>query len=113
TLSRDGERFRLALVNDVQVDASHGVCPRCGREADLRRVRRRRDAPPACERCFSAALQELLDQSFAPGKGSGTGLGLFLIRYFLQALWNGEIRARVEDATIPTVSFTLELPDSA
>jgi hypothetical protein len=113
TLARAGDRLELSLENDVQVETTSGSCPRCGREGALRRVRRRRDAPPACERCFAAALQELLDASFQPGKGSGTGLGLFLIRYFLGAFWNGEIRARVVDAAAPTVAFTLSLPDPA
>jgi len=110
-LSRAGDRLELAIENDVQVERSVGACPRCGREGALRRVRRRRDAPPACDACFEAALQELLDQSFAPGKGSGTGLGLFLIRHFLDAFWNGEIRARVADGAVPAVEFTLALPD--
>ena len=46
----------------------------------------------------------------AVGAGA-TGLGLFLIRYFLGAFWNGEIRARVVDPAVPTVAFTLALPD--
>jgi hypothetical protein len=77
----------------------------------LRKVRRRRDAAPACDACFGAALQRLLDESFAPGKGGGTGLGLFLIRYFLTTFWRGDVRARVVDEATPTVRFTVDLPD--
>jgi hypothetical protein len=110
-LHRSARGVELALDNDVQVDEANGVCPRCGASGRLRKVRRRRDAAPACDACFGAALQFLLDESFAPGKGSGTGLGLFLIRYFLATFWNGDVRARVVDAATPTVRFTVDLPD--
>jgi len=113
SLARAGDRLELSIENDVEVDLSRGACPRCGRDGELRRVRRRRDAPAACPACFGPALQELLDQSFAPGKGSGTGLGLFLIRYFLGAFWNGEIGGRVLDPAVPSVVFTLALQDPA
>jgi hypothetical protein len=112
TLSRHGSRVELALENDVQVEASSGSCPMCGRSGPLRRVRRRRDAAPACEHCFGASLQRLLDESFAPGRGSGTGLGLFLIRYFLSTFWHGEVRARVVDAATPIVRFAVDLPET-
>ena len=102
----------LSLENDVQVDVSEGACPSCGRTGRLRRVRRRRDAPAACDACFGPALQRLLDESFAPGKGSGTGLGLFLIRYFLSTFWRGAARATVVDEAVPLVRFTVELPDA-
>jgi hypothetical protein len=110
-LRRTGDRLLLSLENDVEVEESGGLCPRCGREGVLRAVRRRSDAPPACAACFPSALEMLLEEGFAPGKGGGTGLGLFLIRYFLDAFWNGEIRARVADAAAPAVEFTLALPD--
>jgi hypothetical protein len=75
-------------------------------------VQRRRDAAAACDACFGKALQRLLDESFAPGKGSGTGLGLFLIRYFLSTFWHGAVRATVVDEAVPLVRFTVELPDA-
>lgn len=113
---RDGV-LTLALENDVEVDESprgDGAaerCVRCGAAGPLLRVRRRRDAPPACARCFPAAFAALLEQSFAPGKGAGTGLGLFLIRYFLATFWNGTLTAQVVAAAPPRVAFTLALPD--
>jgi hypothetical protein len=111
TLARAGHSVELALENDVEVDESQGICPRCGKSGRLRRVRRRRDAAPACDDCFGASLQRLLDESFAPGKGGGTGLGLFLIRYFLATSWRGEVRARVVSAATPVVRFEVDLPD--
>jgi len=107
-----GGGVELSLENDVQVDVSEGACPNCGRTGRLRRVRRRRDAPAACDACFGPALQRLLDESFAPGKGGGTGLGLFLIRYFLSTFWRGAARATVVDEAVPLVRFTVELPDA-
>ncbi len=101
----------LALENDVEVDALDGTCPRCGTAGKLRRIRRRRDAAPSCAGCFAAAFAELLEQSFAPGKGAGTGLGLFLIRYFLRTFWNGTLTAEVVSSDPARVAFTLTLPD--
>lgn len=111
TLARSARGVELALDNDVEVEESQGACPVCGSVGRLRRVRRRRDAAPACDACFGASLQRLLDESFAPGKGSGTGLGLFLIRYFLATSWRGEVRARVVDPATPLVRFAVDLPD--
>jgi hypothetical protein len=111
-LDRSANGVALSLENDVQVELSEGTCPSCGRAGRLRRVQRRRDAAAACDACFGKALQRLLDESFAPGKGSGTGLGLFLIRYFLSTFWHGAVRATVVDEAVPLVRFTVELPDA-
>ena len=111
TTAGGGGGVELSLENDVLVDVSEGACPNCGRRGRLRRVRRRRDAAAACDACFGPALQRLLDESFAPGKGGGTGLGLFLIRYFLSTFWRGAARAAVVDEAVPLVRFTVELPD--
>ena len=110
-LDRDERGVRLRLTNDVQVDRDQGPCPRCGRVGERRTVRRRRDRAAACEQCFPASLEELLQGSFEPGQGGGTGLGLFLIRYFLSSYARGGIVAGVEDAMIPTVYFEITFPD--
>lgn len=106
------EHFQVwRLRNDVEVSEEPGVCPRCGQgPRTLRTIVRRREEGPACEGCLASHLQAMLESSFEPGKGGGTGLGLFLIRYFLQTYYGGQITAGVDDPAVPSVYFELTIP---
>ncbi len=100
------------VINDVQIDEETGTCPNCSRSpGPLRRVRRRRDERAVCADCFPAHLQQILAHSFEPGRGGGTGLGLFLIRYFLATYAGGSVDASVHDSKIPEVAFQITIPD--
>ena len=56
-------------------------------------------------------MTETLEHCFEPGRGGGTGLGLFLIRYFVREYYRGTITAGILDWERRLVSFDLEIPD--
>ncbi len=111
-LERGKGEIILDLDNEVEVEETHGRCMRCkaaGRGVFV--IPRRRESPPVCRECLAPTIESLLPKAFEPNKGGGTGLGLFLIRYFLCTFYGGQLSARVSDPLVPKVRFTLRLPD--
>ncbi len=98
---RDGQ-VHLRFINDVKV-----VADASGRL----RLPRITGMEPCSEDQLRARVEEILDQCFEPGRGGGTGLGLFLIRYFVKEYYSGSVSARVFDWSARTVAFELVLPD--
>ena len=66
---------------------------------------------PCTDAGLRVRVEQILDHCFAPGRGGGTGLGLFLIRYFVREYYHGSIRARILDWARRRVAFELEIPD--
>jgi len=99
-------RVTVRIVNDVGVreiesgdGATRFVLPRLA------------DMEPVDEGGLHRKVEEALSNCFEPGRGGGTGLGLFLIRYFAREYYAGQISARVFDWPRRRVAFELELPD--
>ncbi|MBI4881423.1 MAG: hypothetical protein HY812_17440 [Planctomycetes bacterium] len=103
---KGGGRVRLAFMNDLAVHVSEG---RDGRR--LFRLPRITTMKPCPEEEFRRQVDEILEHGFEPGRGGGTGLGLFLIRYFAREYYRGSVRARVADWERRLVAFELDLPD--
>lgn len=100
------ERVILRFINDL------AVAP----VADDRVVQRYRlprypDMQPCTDEELRLRVQEILAQCFEPGRGGGTGLGLFLIRYFVREYYRGSVSARLFDWSHHLVAFELEIPD--
>jgi hypothetical protein len=70
-----------------------------------------KEPQPATDAEHRARVDAMLAQCFEPGRGGGTGLGLFLIRYFAREYYHGGISAAVHDWERRLVAFTLDLPD--
>lgn len=105
-VEKGGGRVRIRFVNDLavkEVRADDGsvrfVLPRIAGMA------------PVDEDGLRERVGEILDRCFEPGRGGGTGLGLFLIRYFAREYYSGSIEARIHDWDRRLVAFELELPD--
>lgn len=99
-------RARIRFVNDLAVREVPGdggairyVLPRlAGME-------------PVDDAELRARVDEILARCFEPGRGGGTGLGLFLIRYFAREYYAGSVSARIHDWDQHLVAFELEIPD--
>lgn len=104
-VERAGDRARLRFVNDLEVaevPTPAGTRYRLPRIADLE---------AASEGELELKVAEILERCFEPSRGGGTGLGLFLIRYFVREYYAGSITARIRDWKARRVEFTLEVPD--
>ncbi len=66
---------------------------------------------PCTDEELKARVEAILADCFEPGRGGGTGLGLFLIRYFAREYYSGSVSARLADWSTKTVAFELDLPD--
>ena len=95
-----GERHvTVRIINDLAVDAlPPGRCTRCsvetGSEPLLAAAMKGREV--LCQACLREQVQEDLEGCFYPGRGSGTGLGLFVIKHFLEEYYHGIISCGVE-----------------
>ena len=56
-------------------------------------------------------MVQILEHCFEPSRGGGTGLGLFLIRYFAAEYYAGSVSAGLYDWDRRLVAFELDLPD--
>lgn len=102
-------RVRLRFINDLEIaEVVQG-------EGALRRVLYRLPRIAGIAACpeaeFRTAVQEVLDHCFEPSRGGGTGLGLFLIRYFAREYYRGSVKAMLLDWDQRLVAFELDLPD--
>ena len=105
-VEKRGATVCVRLINDV------GVRDVVGEDGATRYVLPRlADMDPVDEDGLREKVEESLANCFEPGRGGGTGLGLFLIRYFAREYYSGQIRARVHDWPRRLVAFELELPD--
>lgn len=99
-------RVRIALVNDLEVREE---------KAGDGTPRWRLPRIAGMKACTDAELQQevgtILAQCFEPGRGGGTGLGLFLIRYFAREYYRGSVTAAIHDWSKREVAFVLDLPD--
>ncbi len=105
-VTKEGGRVRLAFLNDLDVQASQDKDGRA-----LFRLPRITAMQPCPEEEFRRQVDEILEHCFEPGRGGGTGLGLFLIRYFAREYYRGSVRAYVADWQRRLVAFELDLPD--
>lgn len=99
--------LRLRFVNDVAIvttDPGPDGAPRM-------RLRQRIGVAPCTEEELQMEVQQILAHCFEPGRGGGTGLGLFLIRYFAREYYRGSVSAGILDWEKKLVSFDLLLPD--
>lgn len=99
-------RVKIAFVNDLEVreeKASDGSARwRLPRIAGMK---------PYADAELRDEVGAILAQCFEPGRGGGTGLGLFLIRYFAREYYRGSVTAAIHDWSKREVAFVLDLPD--
>ncbi|MFH0947227.1 MAG: hypothetical protein V2A76_18720 [Planctomycetota bacterium] len=100
------ERVILRFVNDLAV---RSVPADDGRERFV--LPRIAEMEPCSGEELRTKVASILDQCFEPGRGGGTGLGLFLIRYFAREYYSGSVTARIHDWERRLVAFELDLPD--
>lgn len=102
---QDG-RVRITLVNDLEVreERAEDGTPRW-------RLPRIAGMKPCSDAELHAEVGTILEQCFEPGRGGGTGLGLFLIRYFAREYYRGSVTAAIHDWSKREVAFVLDLPD--
>lgn len=99
-------RVRIAFVNDLEVreETATDGSPRW-------RLPRIAGMKPCTDAELRAEVDSILTQCFEPGRGGGTGLGLFLIRYFAREYYRGSVTAAIHDWSKREVAFVLDLPD--
>jgi hypothetical protein len=102
------DRVLLRFVNDLDVVTTPDPTAEGG---ILRRLPRRPERTARSERELAAIVDDVLTNCFEPHVGGGTGLGLFLIRYFVVEYYCGSIRARVLDPAAREVAFEVDVPD--
>lgn len=105
-ITRSRERVRLRFINDLKVQEVSGADGR-----RLYRLPRLSAMQPCEEQQLRREVEEILAHCFEPGRGGGTGLGLFLIRYFAREYYSGAVTASIHDWNNRLVSFELDLPD--
>ena len=108
----------VCFINDLLVESVEAdACSSCG---ELSRgeplvIMSVHGREPLCTRCLHDRVEDTLEGCFFPGRGSGTGLGLFVIRHFLEEYYHGLIHCGIEswdpDASRYMVYFRLVLPD--
>jgi hypothetical protein len=106
----------ITIVNDLNVqDEEPGPCASCRTDTAPRLVVAARGTAPVCAACLRQVIEHDLEMCFAPGRGSGTGLGLFVIKHFLEEYYHGVIHCGIESWEPETrrflVFFRLVIPD--
>ncbi|MBK6939525.1 MAG: hypothetical protein IPH13_04850 [Planctomycetes bacterium] len=99
-------RVKIAFVNDLEVREEKAAdgSPRW-------RLPRIAGMKPCNDAELRDEVGSILAQCFEPGRGGGTGLGLFLIRYFAREYYRGSVTAAIHDWSKREVAFVLDLPD--
>lgn len=113
-IERRGGRVVLRFVNDlaVQTIRSTGSGGSGGPQGGtLYRLPRIADMEPCTDDELRVQVADILEQCFEPSRGGGTGLGLFLIRYFAREYYAGSVSASIDDWERRLVAFELDLPD--
>lgn len=105
-ISKFDEQVRLRFVNDLAV---REITAADGRR--LLSLPRISTMEPCTDEELHQQVDQILEHCFEPGKGGGTGLGLFLIRYFAREYYSGNVRAYVGDWSRRLVVFELDIPD--
>jgi hypothetical protein len=114
---RETGAIAICFINDLAVDERPpGTCDSCGQRSELPLGVLTVNAREAlCDACLRARVESNLDGCFHPGRGSGTGLGLFVIKHFLEEYYYGMIHSGIEswDAAKGRymVYFRLVVPD--
>ena len=107
-IERRGPRMLLRFVNDLAVQTSQADDPQATPRHRLPRIAEMR----ACsDQELRVKVEDILSQCFEPSRGGGTGLGLFLIRYFAREYYAGTVSASIHDWERRLVAFELDLPD--
>ncbi len=104
-VEKSAGRVRLRFLNDLAVTRIE----KGGRT--LFQLPRYSTMEPCGDDELRARVEAILADCFEPGRGGGTGLGLFLIRYFAREYYSGSVSARLADWSARTVAFELDLPD--
>lgn len=107
-IERRGRRMVLRFVNDLSVQS---IPPDDASGTTLYRLPRIANMEACSEEQLRLEVEDILEQCFEPSRGGGTGLGLFLIRYFAREYYAGSISASVHDWERRLVAFELDLPD--
>ena len=105
-VEKTGDRVILRFVNDLAVRL---VPAEDGRERYV--LPRIAEMEPCSAEELRTKVADILEQCFEPSRGGGTGLGLFLIRYFAKEYYSGSVSAAIHDWERRLVAFELNLPD--
>jgi len=105
---RRGERVSLKFINDLEIVRTADPS---GIDGFVRKLPRLPDRVARSDQELVAIVEDVLASCFEPHVGGGTGLGLFLIRYFVSEYYAGSIRASLHDVSRFEVAFELDLPD--
>lgn len=107
-IDRRRGRVVLRFVNDLEIVR---VPDPSGVDGFVRKLPRFPDRVARSDAELAAIVRDVLARGFEPHVGGGTGLGLFLIRYFVAEYYSGSIRAELRDPVRFEVAFELDVPD--
>lgn len=107
-VERHGDRVTLRFLNDLEIVRTPDPS---GVDGFVRRLPRLPDRVARSDQELAAIVSDILAHGFEPHVGGGTGLGLFLIRYFVSEYYSGTIRATLRDPARFEVAFDLDVPD--